>query len=165
MKGEFLRKETIKPRELHGWKSVDYDKNFIKDLLASLTEDYKGKYELEGEIEELKESLEESKRTYVNMLLRILEVVDFWERIIEVETTTDPKIERFISGYKFLLDELAKIKPDGPEVGKLPRSGKDVVEGMEERTDLPRGVICGIIKKCYLLEDRVLRKARVITVK
>lgn len=167
MKDEFLKKEIIKPREIYSWEQVNCSEDFFKVLLNSFSEDYKGKYGLEGKIEEIKSSLEENERKFINFLLRVLEVIDFWERIIETETSPDQKIEKFRSGYQFLLEELAKIKvkPDGPEIGSNPRKGKDIVEGTEERVDLPDGTICNIIKKCYLFEDRVLRKAKVIIVK
>jgi len=168
MKGEFLNKENIMPRELHSWGQVNYGEDFLKTLLNSFPDDYKRRYELEGKIEEIKDSIEENQRKFVSFLLRILEVVDFWERILEDEANTqNKKIGKFISVYQFLIDELAKggVKPDGPELGELPRKGKDVVEGTEKRDELPEGVICNLIKKCYLYGDRVLRKARVITVK
>lgn len=168
MKSEFVKKQEIKPRQLKGWGLDLHGGAFLEVLLNSFPIDYKTTYQLEGKLEEAKESVKENETRFFSFLLRVLEVVDFWERILEIEDLdVNLKIERFKSGHQFLLDELAKIevRPDGPKLGKLPRRGKDVVEGTEERADLPEGTICGVINKCYLFEERILRKAKVISIK
>ena len=161
----FIKKEELSTRKLHCWDVVNYNHDLFKELLGSFQEYLQQKYEQEGKIDEIKDSLEEKERRFINFLLRMLEVADFWERIIEADST-DQKTDKLRSGYKFLIDELNKIGiiDNGPCIGEFPREGKDVVEGKEEKKDLPEGSICGIIKRCYLLGDRVLRKARVIVV-
>jgi len=168
MVSEFLKEEMISSRQLRGWDRVKHGEDLFKSLLDSFSVDYKRRYELEGLVEEVKELKEDNEKRFINFVLRMLEVADFWERVMEPDTVTlDKNIEKCRLGYEFLRDELGKmgIKQDGPNIGEFPRAGKDVAEGKEDRSDLPDGAICGIVKKCYLWEDRVLRKARVITVR
>lgn len=161
----FIKKEELATRKLHCWDVINYNNDFFSELLNSFQEHLRQKYDHEGKMEEIKDSLKEKEKRFIDFSLRMLEVADFLERIIEADST-DQKTEKLRSGYKFLLDELNKIgiKDNGPRIGEFPREGKDVVEGKEKRKDLPEGSICGIMKKSYLLGDRVLRKARVIVV-
>lgn len=168
MSRQFLSEKDVAPRQLHSWGVIDYDDNIFELLMNAFPEDYKAFYELEGKMEEIKDLSEDRDNKFIKLLLRILEVVDFWDRINEGRNNKmDQNEGKYISGYRLLLDELSKfgIKPDGPSLGELPRKGKDVVEGNEIHKNLNDGTICGIIKKCYLLEDKIFRKSKVITVK
>lgn len=171
MKEEFLKKEDNKFRESQYWS---LDEVAVKDPLLYLLSsecfprDYQGILDLDKKWDQERRAKEETEVKFTRFVLRILEVADFWERILgDKNSNSNETVKRLRGGYKFLLEELATIgvRPDGPSIGDFPRRGKDIVEGKKEHNDLPAGVICEVIKKTYLWNDKVLRESRVIVVK
>ena len=165
MKGEFVPQEKQDLRELKGWEAAD-SKNALNSLLEVLAKECQAQYEIEGRLVELQDALAKAERQFTTLVLGILEAVDFWESVMEVEDlSAEDKVDRLLSGYRLLMEELAKkgVQADGPLLGDLPRRGKDVVEASNNCEKMPPGTVCRVVKKCYCYQERVLRKATVIT--
>lgn len=171
MKTEFFTEEDIKFKDTGSWSLEDVIKKDPFSFLRSdegFLREYRAIIELKKAVENERETVEATQVKFTKFLLSVLEVVDFWERIFENKSSESEEIvKRLKSGYELLLEKLSEIgvRQNGPSKGMLLRSGKDIVEGTEERNDFSSGVICDIIKKTYLWNDKILRKSRVIVSK
>lgn len=100
------------------------------------------------------------------LLVALLDVLDNFERALEVELTTDT-IESFKQGIELTQKELLSlVKQFGVEpidsVGVPFDPSVHEALSSQESTDVPPGHILTAFKKAYKLHDRVIRPAQVI---
>lgn len=167
MEQTFLKKVEEKP--LSSWASGEEQRESISVIADYVANDYESIVDLDTKLDELTESKRKVKSEFGNFLLQLLEVVDFFERILALDTEDDVSslLKRVEGGYKRLLEELSRIgvRQYEPNVGDNPSPKEDRVMGSEENEKLSDGVICKVIKKGYTWDDKIMRESHVITVK
>lgn len=148
-------------------KLLKEDENFKEEkfrLLADIENQRKN---------HLKEIEQISKYSNKKLLLKILPLIENYERALKFgENIKDKGIDKFISGFKMVIDDLkSSLKLEGIEE-YFPVVGKDVwnsdfceVLGEIENNDHEQGTVLEVLQKGYLLHKRVLITAKVIVSK
>ncbi len=176
MQGVFLNPNNIGTKALRYWSheeenlpfflgeaNTDFLKNvIIKDFL-----------EMSKQIVTNSEANREKDDSRFNIqpfIIRMVEVLDFFERVLEGVKNEAPGssvILEFERIYAFLKKELAdsKVVKFETHIGDFPKPESHKVISRESISDMPPGAICKIVKEGYLWEKKLLRKANVITAK
>jgi len=126
--------------------------------------------ELQKEIDYLKEryrrDLEEQRRyCYENFARDLLEVLDNFERALESARRTED-VKSIVIGIEMIYSEMRKIF-ERYGIREIEVEGKEfdpfVAEAVEtvETKEVPPNTVVKVIRKGYLLHDKVLRPARV----
>jgi molecular chaperone GrpE (heat shock protein) len=159
---------SVEPKQLRGFTQQEEQEEPILVVTRYLASQYESAFSASLELKGKLRSKEETESEYAGFLLRVLEVVDFWERIL-ASTADDeaPAVKRLRGGYELLLEELSRVgvRPYETCVGDRSTPKKHRVIGTEENETLPDGVICQVVKTGYMRNDRILRQAYVFTVR
>ncbi|WNE41345.1 MAG: Protein GrpE [Mycoplasmataceae bacterium] len=162
-------------------KENELEEILNKDESKSLKEDdffKEEKFRLLADIENqrknhLKEIEQISKYANKKLLLKILPLIENYERALKLgENIKDKSIDKFISGFKMVIDDLkSSLKLEGIEEYS-PIIKKDVwnsdfceVLGEIENDDYEHGTVLEVLQKGYLLHKRVLVTSKVIVSK
>lgn len=145
--------------------------NYIK-------KDYNLVFKMSSKLHEYRRGKEEVESEFASFLLRLLEVVDSFERIfslveenkgnISMSKEEGSVLENFQRIYESLMKELSRIGLCAYEVKvgeRIDDQDRYKVVGTMEHNELPDRVVCEVLKKGYTWKDKILRKAHVFTVK
>lgn len=103
------------------------------------------------------------------LILRILDVLDAFDRALEIEVAPE-NLESYIQGIKMTRDELNKALSQFG-LNEIESHQKDfdpaIHEALssEESEELPPGKITQVFKRAYKLHDRLIRPAQVVVSK
>jgi molecular chaperone GrpE (heat shock protein) len=174
---EFLRE--IKLLELKWWESQEQENEKLPSVVGNyIKKDYDSTFKMNSKLQEYRRGGEEIEAEFAGFLLRLLEVVDSFERMfsflkenkedVSMSKEKGNVLEKFHKIYESLMKELSRIGVCGYEVKvgeKIEDQDRYKIVGTREHNELPDGVICEVLKKGYTWKNKVLRKAHVFTVK
>ncbi|MEW6102094.1 MAG: nucleotide exchange factor GrpE [Candidatus Omnitrophota bacterium] len=126
---------------------------------------------LQAEFENTRKRLEREKQDFVKfanegLILELLNILDDLERTVELAESKHQDLPNFLKGVEMILAHLYDllkefgVKPIEVE-GKIfdPHYHEALMQ--EEKKDLPEHSVLEVLQKGYLLNDRVIRTAKV----
>ena len=139
---------------------------------AQAAEEYKDKLlRLQADFENTRKRLDKEKQDFVRfanegIILELLNILDDLERTVELEHSQHQDIAAFLKGVEMILAHLYEmlkeygVRPIEAE-GKIfdPHLHEALMQA--ENKDLPEHTIVDELQKGYLLNDRVIRTAKV----
>lgn len=126
---------------------------------------------LQADFENMRKRLEREKQDFVkfaneSIILELLNVLDDLERTVELAQTRHQDLSSFLKGVELILAHLYELLKEH-EVRPIEAKGKIFDPNLHEalmqveNKDLPENTIVEELQKGYLLNDRVIRTAKV----
>ncbi len=163
------KEETPKEEKTVTLKETEY---LLLKEDAQAAEEYKDKLlRLQADFENTRKRLDKEKQDFVKfanegIILELLNILDDLERTVELEHSQHQDIAAFLKGVEMILAHLYEmlkeygVRPIEAE-GKIfdPHLHEALMQA--ENKDLPEHTIVDELQKGYLLNDRVIRTAKV----
>ncbi len=153
-------------KEIHKKKKSENKDNKIKELTDKTKELTNSLQQLQAEFENYKKRIEREKQDLIkyasqNLIIKLLPVVDSFESALKNHKDKN----KFLEGMKLVFSQFYStlekegLKQINPLNEKFDPYKHEVM--MHEKSDKPNTTITEVLQKGYLLNDKVIRHAKV----